>query len=61
MIGRCLAKHRSQEFRAFLELVEKSVPADQEVHLVLDILPRSTNFHFEDEKNWKLRESNERS
>jgi len=25
------------------------------------ILPRSTNFHFEDEKNWKLRESNERS
>lgn len=36
VIGRCFAKHRSQEFRAFLELVEKSVPADQQIHLVLD-------------------------
>lgn len=36
VIGRCFAKHRSQEFRAFLELVDQSVPADQEVHLVLD-------------------------
>lgn len=35
VIGRCFARHRSQEFRAFLELVEKSVPAGQEVHLVL--------------------------
>jgi transposase len=36
VIGRCFAQHRSQEFRAFLELVEKSVPTDQEIHLVLD-------------------------
>ena len=36
VIGRCFAKHRSQEFRAFLELVEESVPSGQEVHLVLD-------------------------
>jgi transposase len=36
VIGRCFPKHRSQEFRAFLELIEQSVPADQEVHLVLD-------------------------
>ncbi len=31
-----LPRHRSQEFRAFLELLEQSVPADQEIHLVLD-------------------------
>ena len=36
VIGRCFSRHRSQEFRAFLDLVEQSVPADQEVHLVLD-------------------------
>ena len=36
VIGRCFAQHRSQEFRAFLTLLEKSIPADLEVHLVLD-------------------------
>jgi transposase len=36
VIGRCFARHRSQEFRAFLELLEESMPADQEIHLVLD-------------------------
>jgi transposase len=36
VIGRCFPKHRSQEFRAFLELVDQNVPADQEIHLVLD-------------------------
>jgi transposase len=36
IIGRCFPKHRSQEFRSFLDLVEKNVPPNQEVHLVLD-------------------------
>jgi hypothetical protein len=36
VIGRCFAKHRTQEFRKFLDLIERSVPAELEVHLVLD-------------------------
>lgn len=36
VIGRCFARHRSQEFRKFLDLLEQTVAADLEVHLVLD-------------------------
>lgn len=36
VIGQCFAKHRSQEFRRFLDLIDQSVPAELEVHLVLD-------------------------
>jgi transposase len=36
VIGRCYPKHRSGEFRKFLDLVEASVPADLDVHLVMD-------------------------
>jgi transposase len=36
VIGRCQGRHRSAEFRAFLDTVEASVPADLEVHVVLD-------------------------
>ena len=36
VIGACTKRHRSQEFRAFLDQVEASVPADLDVHLVLD-------------------------
>ena len=36
VIGRCFAKHRSQEFRRFLDLLDHAVPAPREVHLVLD-------------------------
>lgn len=36
VIGRCTRRHRSVEFRAFLHQVEASVPADLNVHLVLD-------------------------
>jgi transposase len=36
VIGQCFAKHRSQEFRKFLDLIDQTVPADLEVHLVLD-------------------------
>ena len=36
VIGRCTPRHRSVEFRAFLDQVEASVPANLDVHLVLD-------------------------
>jgi transposase len=36
VIGRRQRRHRSVEFRAFLDTIEGSVPADSEVHLVLD-------------------------
>lgn len=38
VIGACERRHRSAEFRAFLDRVEHSVPPDLEVHLVLDNL-----------------------
>jgi transposase len=38
VIGSCKARHRSIEFRNFLEQVESSVAPDLEVHLVLDNL-----------------------
>ena len=38
VIGACERRHRSAEFRAFLDRVERSVPPDLEVHLVLDDL-----------------------
>jgi transposase len=36
VIGRCHRRHRSVEFRAFLDTIEASVPPELEVHLVLD-------------------------
>lgn len=36
VIGRCFAKHRSVEFRKFLDLIDASVPAELDVHIVLD-------------------------
>jgi len=38
VIGRCRPRHRAQEFRAFLDPVDRSVPPDLDVHLVLDNL-----------------------
>ncbi len=38
VIGQCRPRHRAQEFRAFLDAIEASVPPDLEVHLVLDDL-----------------------
>ena len=32
----CYPKHRSAEFRKFLDRIESNVPADLEVHLVMD-------------------------
>jgi len=36
VIGACKGRHRAVEFRAFLDEVEAAVPADLDVHLVLD-------------------------
>lgn len=36
IIGRCEARHRSQEFRKFLDQIDRSVPAELDVHLILD-------------------------
>jgi len=38
VIGRCFARHRAREFRAFLNTVEARVPADLEVHIIMDNL-----------------------
>jgi transposase len=36
VIGQCLPRHRTTEFRAFLDQIEANVPADLDVHLVMD-------------------------
>ena len=36
VIGRCMQRHRHQEFIRFLNTVERQVPADKAVHVVLD-------------------------
>lgn len=36
VIGRCHDRHRASEFRKFLDLIDASVPADLDVHLILD-------------------------
>ena len=38
VIGRCFARHRAREFRAFLNTVEARVPADLNVHIIMDNL-----------------------
>jgi hypothetical protein len=39
VIGACRKRHRSQEVRAFLDLIDRKVPPDLDVHLVLDCPP----------------------
>ena len=36
VIGTCRRRHRAVEFRAFLDQIDRSVPPDLDVHLVLD-------------------------
>lgn len=38
VIGECHARHRAVEFRKFLDSIDAAVPADLDVHLVLDNL-----------------------
>ncbi|NQY61792.1 IS630 family transposase [Cognatishimia sp.] len=58
VIGKCYQQHRSEEFLKFLKLIDREVPKDLEVHLVLDNLSthntpavlrwrrRHSRFHF---------------
>lgn len=36
VIGKCYARHRAREFRAFLDEIEANVPKGLDVHLVMD-------------------------
>jgi len=36
VIGQCLRRHRSAEFRKFLDTVDAAVPANLDVHLIMD-------------------------
>jgi hypothetical protein len=36
IIGRCMQRHRHQEFIRFLNAVEKTVPAAKAMHVILD-------------------------
>jgi transposase len=36
VIGKCYRRHRSTEFIKFLRVIDESVPADLDVHLILD-------------------------
>jgi transposase len=36
VIGKCMTRHRTQEFRKFLDEVERNVPADLDIHVVMD-------------------------
>jgi len=36
VIGKCYPRHRAREFRKFLDEIEANVPADLDVHLVMD-------------------------
>jgi len=36
VIGKCYDRHRAREFRSFLDEIEKNVPVDLDVHLVMD-------------------------
>ena len=36
VIGACMKRHRAREFRAFLDEVESNVPADLDIHLIMD-------------------------
>lgn len=36
IIGKCMNRHRHQEWLSFLKLLEESTPADKEVHIICD-------------------------
>ena len=35
-MGRCYRRHRSVEFRRFLDQIDKQIPANREIHPILD-------------------------
>ncbi len=52
LIGRCMPRHRHQEFLKFLRLLDAQTPVDLDLHLILDNY--STHKH-DREKSWLKR------
>lgn len=52
VIGKCFRRHRAKEFVRFLNEIEANVPADREVHLILD---NYATHKTPDVKRWLLR------
>jgi transposase len=36
IVGKCMIRHRAQEFRKFLDEIERNVPADLDIHVIMD-------------------------
>jgi transposase len=36
VIGKCMKRHRASEFRRFLDAIESNVPADLDIHVIMD-------------------------
>jgi hypothetical protein len=36
VIGQCLPRHRHQEFLKFLRTLDRELPGDQDLHLIVD-------------------------
>jgi transposase len=36
IVGKCMPRHRAQEFRKFLDEVERNVPANLDIHVIMD-------------------------
>jgi len=36
VIGKCMPRHRAREFRLFLDEIERNVPKDLDIHIVMD-------------------------
>ena len=36
VVGKCMSRHRATEFRKFLDEVERNVPTDLDIHVVMD-------------------------
>ena len=36
IVGQCMPRHRAQEFRKFLDEIERNVPADLDMHVIMD-------------------------
>jgi transposase len=49
VVGPCSARHRHQEFLRFLNKLDRTVPADRDVHLILDNYGTHTHAKV---KNW---------
>ena len=36
IVGKCMPRHRAREFRKFLDEIERNVPADLDMHVIMD-------------------------